>query len=200
MPCMEHSSIPAGFAFVNFASPQDVHTLCGAVVRGLWREVCRKSPKSPPSVSYARFQGHVDLVQHFSVSAVLQEQDPERRPIFRPEVLLSSASVAGPSTARKVLSTCGPPGLADDAEVSNLADPAVKEQAPGVPASKHMQESSAVALLREKSRDTMQAESEEETYSKENERLAFEDKYTAKEVSMPDDSDSIYINGTMISL
>lgn len=93
MPCKEHRNVPAGFAFVNFASPHDVHTLHGAVSSGLWREVCGSSPTKSPAVSYARFQGHDELVEHFSLSAVLHEQDPERRPVFRPEVTKSAASV-----------------------------------------------------------------------------------------------------------
>merc|ERR1719162_2587570 len=133
MPCKEHRNVPAGFAFVNFASPQDVHTLYSAVASGLWRELCGNSPTKSPAVSYARFQGHEDLVKHFSLSVVLQEQDPEKRPIFRPEVCqaakqaIQSTSGNGPvkvKAPRQALRMPGPTRIADDAEVPNHADPA----------------------------------------------------------------------------
>jgi len=128
MPCKEHRNVPAGFAFVNFAAPQDVHTLFSAVASGLWREVCGNSPTKSPAVSYARFQGHEDLVQHFSLSVVLQEQDPEKRPIFRPEVAnqcqvaTRPTSASGPMKVGQALPIPSPPGMADDADVAPHAD------------------------------------------------------------------------------
>jgi len=85
MPCKEHRNVPAGFAFVNFISPMDVHKLFVMVRGGFWSEFMSDPQTKAPGVSYARFQGHEDLVKHFSSSAVLHEQDPEKRPIFRPE-------------------------------------------------------------------------------------------------------------------
>jgi len=126
MPCKEHRNIPAGFAFVNFASPHDVHTLYVAVASGLWREACGSSPTKSPAVSYARFQGHENLVQHFSLSIVIQEQDPEKRPIFRPEVLDQTTSAQDPTQIRKALRIPGPPGIADDAEIPIHACPAAE--------------------------------------------------------------------------
>jgi len=159
MPCKEHRNVPAGFAFVNFASPQDVHTLYGAMASGLWREVCGNSPKKPPAVSYARFQGHEDLVQHFSLSVVLQEQDPEKRPIFRPEVAnqrqvaTQSTSGNGPikvKAPRQALHVPGPPGTADDAEAPSRADPAAELSSSGL-------QEAVEALLRRQVQGRMQA-------------------------------------------
>jgi len=150
MPCKEHRNIPAGFAFANFASPHDVHTLYGAVAGGLWREVCGSSPTKSPAVSYARFQGHEDLVQHFSLSVVLQEQDPEKRPIFRPEVLHQSSSARDPMQTKKALRIPGPPGIADEAEIPDHAGPPAEGAASSeklVLSSKELQEA-VEALLR----------------------------------------------------
>mmetsp|Transcript_58954 Transcript_58954/g.72086 ORF Transcript_58954/g.72086 Transcript_58954/m.72086 type:complete len:254 (-) Transcript_58954:166-927(-) len=91
MPCKEHRNVLAGFAFVNFISPLDVHKLFVMVKNGAWREVMSKSQTKAPGVSYARFQGHEELVEHFSSSAVLHEQDPEKRPIFRPDAAAKAA-------------------------------------------------------------------------------------------------------------
>jgi len=85
MPCKEHRNIPAGFAFVNFVAPCDVHKLYVMVKSGLWSEINADVQAKCPAVSYGRFQGHDELVKHFSSSAVLHEQDPEKRPIFRPQ-------------------------------------------------------------------------------------------------------------------
>ncbi|CAE8671770.1 unnamed protein product, partial [Polarella glacialis] len=85
MPCKEHRNVPAGFAFVNFVSSADVHKLFVMVQSGFWREFINDPQSKAPAVSYARFQGHDDLMKHFSSSAVLHEQDAEKRPIFRPE-------------------------------------------------------------------------------------------------------------------
>jgi hypothetical protein len=123
MPCREHRNIQAGLAFVNFASPLDVHTLCSAAASRLWREVCGSSPTTSLAVSYSRFQGHEDLMQHFSLSGVLQEQDPETFAIFRPKVLNQSTSVHDPVKTKKALRIPGPLGIAEDAEVPNHADP-----------------------------------------------------------------------------
>jgi hypothetical protein len=85
MPCKEHRNVPAGFAFVNFVSANDVHKLFVMVKSGFWREFISDPQSKAPALSYARFQGHDELVKHFSSSAVLHEQDAEKRPIFKPE-------------------------------------------------------------------------------------------------------------------
>lgn len=84
MPCKEHRNVPAGFAFVNFVSPIDVHKLFVLVKSGCWRDYVQDMHAKSPAVSYARFQGHEELVKHFSSSAVLHENDVDKRPIFRP--------------------------------------------------------------------------------------------------------------------
>merc|ERR1719486_948286 len=88
MPYKEHRNVLAGFAFINLVAPKDVQVLYTMLKDDVWRKVYR-SPNAKastvPAVSYARFQGHAALVSHFSSSAVLHEQDPEKRPIFRPQ-------------------------------------------------------------------------------------------------------------------
>lgn len=87
MPCKERRKQHTGFAFINFATPADVYKLCVKVKSGEWRGVVTTSNGRGPEVSYARFQGHEELAEHFSSSAVLFERDPSKRPIFRLEVL-----------------------------------------------------------------------------------------------------------------
>jgi len=48
-----------------------------------WKEFLSKTYNKVPAMSYGRFQGHEELVKHFNSSAVLREQDPAKRPIFR---------------------------------------------------------------------------------------------------------------------
>lgn len=98
LPCKEHRNVPAGFAFVNFVSAADVHKLYVMVTSGFWRESISDPQSKVPAVSYARFQGHEELAKHFSSSAVLREQDPEKRPIFRPEAAKAGSSSAGASS------------------------------------------------------------------------------------------------------
>lgn len=78
MPCKERRTTPAGFAFVNFMHAIDIFKLHMALHTGLWED-----PSTKPSLSYARFQGHAQLEEHFSASAVLHESDEHKRPIFR---------------------------------------------------------------------------------------------------------------------
>ncbi|CAE7371005.1 ML4 [Symbiodinium natans] len=93
MPCKEHRNVPAGFAFINFVSPMDVLKLFVLLKTGSWSDFMKNQSKAP-ALSYARFQGHQELSDHFSSSAVLHEQDPEKRPIFRPENLTKSENLA----------------------------------------------------------------------------------------------------------
>lgn len=83
MPCKEHRNVPAGFAFLNLYSPPDVLRLYLMVTNGGWGEFIKNPSAKAPAVSYARFQGHEALAKHFSSSAVLHEQDPDKRPIFK---------------------------------------------------------------------------------------------------------------------
>jgi hypothetical protein len=92
IPCKEHSNVPMGFAFVNFTSPDDVHRLYKMMKSDLWKDLIRDpQQKRSPALSYARFQGHDQLMKHFSSSAVLSRRDPERRPNFRPNVSTSAS-------------------------------------------------------------------------------------------------------------
>jgi len=91
MPCKEHRNVPAGFAFVNFITAHDVHKLFVLVKTGVWREFMTDPQSKAPGMSYARFQGHEELAKHFSCSAVLHEQDADKRPIFRPEAAAKAA-------------------------------------------------------------------------------------------------------------
>lgn len=166
MPCKEHRNVPAGFAFVNFASPHDVHTLFGAVQSGLWREICSGSPSKSPAVSYARFQGHEDLVEHFSLSAVLHEQDPEKRPIFRPEVAKLGSSVHDLVAPEKV-DKAQAPEVAKLPPGTDKQQPETAKQGDGTsPVSSLMALSSmqlqvaVEALLRKQSQATRQATGE----------------------------------------
>uniref|UniRef100_A0A7S3WDC3 Mei2-like C-terminal RNA recognition motif domain-containing protein n=1 Tax=Strombidinopsis acuminata TaxID=141414 RepID=A0A7S3WDC3_9SPIT len=82
MPCKEHRDVPAGFAFVNLNAPSDVLKLFTVVKKDLWRTQIRDLQVKPLALSYARFQGHEELMAHFSSSVVLCEQDPDKRPLF----------------------------------------------------------------------------------------------------------------------
>jgi len=83
MPCKEHRRVLAGFAFINLCAPEDVHKLYTCFQRGGWNEFLNDESAKVPSISYARFQGQEELVRLFSTTAVLHEQDPEKRPLFR---------------------------------------------------------------------------------------------------------------------
>jgi hypothetical protein len=87
MPCKEHRNVPAGFAFINFLSPNDVLKLYVMVKSDFWKEFLSETYNKVPAMSYGRFQGHEELVKHFTSSAVLHEQDPSKRPIFRGEAV-----------------------------------------------------------------------------------------------------------------
>mmetsp|Transcript_39216 Transcript_39216/g.92326 ORF Transcript_39216/g.92326 Transcript_39216/m.92326 type:complete len:441 (+) Transcript_39216:152-1474(+) len=100
MPCKEHRNVHAGFAFVNFIAPDDVLRLHTAMENGMWSEVTGGSESKSPLVSYARFQGQTELMSHFSSSAIMRDQDPNKRPLFRS----STEEASG-------LSEVGPPGL-----------------------------------------------------------------------------------------
>lgn len=85
-PCKEHRNVLAGVAFINLVAPGDVAKLFVMLKSGLWKEVRGSSdgdsPTTSPALSYARFQGHEELVEHFSTTAVMHEPDPQKRPIF----------------------------------------------------------------------------------------------------------------------
>jgi len=91
MPCKEHRNVPAGFAFINFLSPNDVLKLYVMVKSDYWKEFLSETYNKVPAMSYGRFQGHEELVKHFTSSAVLHEQDPSKRPIFRAEAVANNS-------------------------------------------------------------------------------------------------------------
>lgn len=83
MPCKDRKNVPAGFAFVNFTSPRDVNKLQEMLNQGKWTEFIGDTTAKTPAMSYARFQGHDELMRHFTASAALHDLDPERRPTFQ---------------------------------------------------------------------------------------------------------------------
>lgn len=95
MPCKEHRNVPVGFAFVNFEAPRDVHCLYSMMKSELWSELIREPNSAKiPALSFARFQGHEELMAHFSSSAVLSRRNPEKRPSFRPNGESPTAAAA----------------------------------------------------------------------------------------------------------
>jgi len=97
MPCKEHRNVPVGFAFVNFSSPSDVHTLYTMMKSGLWSQLlCEPNSSKKPALSFARFQGHEELMAHFSTSAVLSRRNPDKRPSFRPVTEVKAQTQASP--------------------------------------------------------------------------------------------------------
>ncbi|CAK0908446.1 unnamed protein product [Prorocentrum cordatum] len=126
MPCRKQSFqkfIWAGWACVNFVSPQDVLILHSAAESGHWRDACSNLPSKSPVVIYARAQGHEDLVQHFNLRVLLQQQDLQNRPILRPEVLTELPSqpavLLGQAVATNAIPMTCLPGAAEDAEILN---------------------------------------------------------------------------------
>jgi len=103
MPCKEHRNVPVGFAFVNFSSPTDVHCLYSMMKTELWSELIREPNSSKtPALSFARFQGHEELMAHFSTSAVLSRRNPEKRPSFRPVAEVKAQTSTGEPKAPTV--------------------------------------------------------------------------------------------------
>lgn len=99
MPCKEHRNVPVGFAFVNFSSPNDVHCLYTMMKSERWSElICDPNSSKKPALSFARFQGHEELMAHFSTSAVLSRRNPEKRPSFRPVNEVKAQSPKSPTS------------------------------------------------------------------------------------------------------
>lgn len=96
MPCKEHRNVLTGVAFINFLEPVDVETLYLKLQGGFAAGTLKASAGSmAPALSYARFQGHEELLKHFSTAAVMHEPDPQKRPIFNHFVAATTAP--GPS-------------------------------------------------------------------------------------------------------
>mmetsp|Transcript_48064 Transcript_48064/g.104671 ORF Transcript_48064/g.104671 Transcript_48064/m.104671 type:complete len:695 (+) Transcript_48064:102-2186(+) len=83
MPFKKRRYIHCGIAFVNFLTPEDVLLLYEAVRTPLWRSLPGSRGGMKPAVTYARLQGQDKLMKHFSLSAVMNDSDVLKRPVFR---------------------------------------------------------------------------------------------------------------------
>lgn len=83
MPFDKRRSLHCGFAFVNFVAAEDILLLIRQMQGKVFSELSRSAPM-PLAVSYARLQGHDQLVSHFSLSAVMYDEDARKRPLFVP--------------------------------------------------------------------------------------------------------------------
>jgi len=82
MPFDKRRDIHCGFAFVDFHSPHDVLKLYeGLREWPLWLPA-PPNGGTPPALSYARLQGQDQLFKHFSLSAVMYDNDQRKRPMF----------------------------------------------------------------------------------------------------------------------
>jgi len=151
MPCKEHRDVRAGFAFINLRSSEDVRKLFSLVQGDAWQQLTKgDSGHKPLAMSYARFQGHDELTAHFSSSVVLHEQDPEKRPIFKPvgasnhkasgrngggsAVTAASPKAKAGGRAEESGSPAPPPGLSPFAKPAQPPPGAVPPAAPLTPA------------------------------------------------------------------
>mmetsp|Transcript_48006 Transcript_48006/g.126758 ORF Transcript_48006/g.126758 Transcript_48006/m.126758 type:complete len:356 (-) Transcript_48006:101-1168(-) len=133
MPCKEHRDVPAGFAFVNLNSPADVLQLHCVVKKDMWRTQIRDMQAKPLGLSYARFQGHEELMAHFSSSVVLCEQDPDKRPLFcNPNRKATDSPMSQASTAPYSRSTSDGSGCDWACDRKERSDSEVSASAPWV--------------------------------------------------------------------
>jgi len=82
LPYNRRLKLGTGFAFVNFLAPEDVLKFFLWRQRGGWQQLLGDSSGLPPALSYARLQGHDELMKHFNQSAVMNAQDEDTRPLF----------------------------------------------------------------------------------------------------------------------
>jgi hypothetical protein len=83
MPFDKRRNIHCGFAFINFRMPNDVLQLQQGMQRQPeWRKLTNGPGNTQPALSYARLQGQEQLVKHFSLSAVMYDNDARKRPMF----------------------------------------------------------------------------------------------------------------------
>jgi len=112
MPCKEHREVRAGFAFVNFKSPDDVRQLFEASKGKEWQEMHKgENGYKVLAMSYARFQGQKELMAHFSSSVVLRQQDLDKRPIFCAADAERAAAAAAAAAFETPRNFEPPPGL-----------------------------------------------------------------------------------------
>jgi len=97
MPFDKRRDIHCGFAFVDFKWPQAVLQLHDCLRKPqLCRQVLSNGGQGQPlALSYARLQGQEQLMKHFSLSAVMYDNDARKRPIFLVE-RNGNATPAGP--------------------------------------------------------------------------------------------------------
>lgn len=81
MPFDKRRDMHCGFAFVNLKTPGDVLRLFESMKNPVWKTLGGVH-NALPAMSYARLQGHDELIKHFSLSAVMHDQDSSKRPIF----------------------------------------------------------------------------------------------------------------------
>lgn len=81
MPFDKRRNGHCGFAFVNFTSAQDVLTMISSMRGGMFKAISRTAAM-PPAISFARLQGHDQLLRHFNLSAVMHNGDADKRPLF----------------------------------------------------------------------------------------------------------------------
>jgi len=79
MPFDKRRNIHCGFAFVNFKAPHDVLEVFEGMKTS---DLHGTGYGAPPLVSYARLQGQEQLMKHFSLSAVMNDTDARKRPVF----------------------------------------------------------------------------------------------------------------------
>jgi len=121
VPCKSHRNVYAGFAFVNFLSPNDVLTIRNAVMTQPWCSNSSKKGSKMLAVSYAKIQGLDQLRVHFSSSVASEEPNPTKRPIFRAIDTLCSTGIAALNTRHSTPSHSCPTGKPPWHEHSNQA-------------------------------------------------------------------------------
>lgn len=115
MPFDNRRGTHCGFAFMNLKTPADVLALFNKATTSLL--TCFSSsalrhksnlPRAADVVSYARLQGEEALLKHFSLSAVIHDNDETKRPMFYkgPQEKKSGKSAVSNGHAGKDSSPC----------------------------------------------------------------------------------------------
>mmetsp|Transcript_121453 Transcript_121453/g.339008 ORF Transcript_121453/g.339008 Transcript_121453/m.339008 type:complete len:469 (-) Transcript_121453:153-1559(-) len=113
MPFDKRRDIHCGFAFVDFRSPDDILRLheCLKEYPSWWQ--APPNGGSPLAVSYARLQGQEQLLKHFSLSAVMYDNDSRKRPVF----FNDGASKDDPEKAHLADASSGEPAMSAEAHL-----------------------------------------------------------------------------------
>lgn len=82
VPFDKRKNTHCGFAFINFACPEDVLMMLYSISinQDMWNTFA--SATMPPALSYARLQGHEQLARHFASTVTMQAGEVSKRPIF----------------------------------------------------------------------------------------------------------------------